>query len=55
MSSISRTGNLGRLGLALRAGDVVLTGSLTSIVRVQPADTVRASFTRIGSVGVRLG
>lgn len=46
--------HLGRLGLALRAGDVVLTGSLTSIVRVQPADTVRASFTRIGSVGVRL-
>ena len=46
--------HLGRLGLALRAGDVVLTGSLTSIVRVQPADTVRASFTRIGSVGVKL-
>jgi 2-keto-4-pentenoate hydratase len=45
--------HLGRLGLALRAGDVVLTGSLTAIVRVQSADTVRASFTRIGSVGVR--
>lgn len=45
--------HLGRLGLALRAGDVVLTGSLTSILRVQPGDAVRASFTRIGSVGVR--
>jgi 2-keto-4-pentenoate hydratase len=46
--------HLGRLGLSLRTGDVVLTGSLTAIVRVQPADTVRASFTRLGSVGVRL-
>src|SRR5688572_4315232 len=45
--------HLGRLGRALRAGDVVLTGSLTSIVRVRPGDIVRASFTRLGSVGVR--
>jgi 2-keto-4-pentenoate hydratase len=45
--------HLGGLGLGLRAGDVVLTGSLTSIVRVQRGDTVRAGFTRIGSVAVR--
>jgi 2-keto-4-pentenoate hydratase len=44
--------HLAGLGSGLKAGDVVLTGSLTRIHRVQPGDHVRAAFTRLGSVGV---
>jgi 2-keto-4-pentenoate hydratase len=41
-------------GLGLKTGDVVLTGSLTAILRPQPGDTLRAAYTRIGSVSLRL-
>ncbi|HEY3066693.1 MAG TPA: fumarylacetoacetate hydrolase family protein [Methylomirabilota bacterium] len=45
--------HLATLGSGLKAGDVVLTGSLTRILRPQAGDTVHAAFTRVGSVGVR--
>jgi len=44
---------LGRLGGRLRAGDVVLTGSISKVFRPKAGDSVRASFTRLGSVACR--
>jgi 2-oxopent-4-enoate/cis-2-oxohex-4-enoate hydratase len=44
---------LGRLGGKLRAGDVVLTGSISKVFRPKTGDSVRAAFTRIGSVSCR--
>jgi len=44
---------LGKLGGRLRAGDVVLTGSISKVFRPKAGDAVRASFTRLGSVGCR--
>jgi 2-keto-4-pentenoate hydratase len=44
---------LGRLGGRLRAGDVVLTGSISKVFRPKAGDSVRASFTRLGSVSCR--
>src|SRR5438552_1368675 len=43
----------GARGLGLRAGDVVMTGSVSKILQVKVGDTVRATFTRLGSVSVR--
>ena len=45
--------HLGSRGLGLRAGDVVMTGSVSQLLRPKAGDTVRASFTRLGSVSVR--
>jgi 2-oxopent-4-enoate/cis-2-oxohex-4-enoate hydratase len=45
--------HLGARGLGLRAGDLVMTGSVSAVLRPRAGDTVRASFTRLGSVGVR--
>jgi 2-keto-4-pentenoate hydratase len=45
--------HLGGRGLGLRAGDVVMTGSVSKILTVTAGDTVRATFTRLGSVSVR--
>ena len=44
---------LGRMGGALRAGDIVLTGSICKVFRPKAGDAVRAAFTRIGSVSCR--
>ncbi|HJR00889.1 MAG TPA: fumarylacetoacetate hydrolase family protein [Methylomirabilota bacterium] len=44
---------LGRMGRGLRAGDVVLTGSISKVLRPTAGQSVRASFTRLGSVGCR--
>jgi 2-keto-4-pentenoate hydratase len=44
---------LGRMGRTLRAGDVVLTGSISKILRAKAGESVRASFTRLGSVACR--
>jgi 2-keto-4-pentenoate hydratase len=44
---------LGKLGGKLRAGDVVMTGSISKIFRPKSGDAVRASFTRLGSVSCR--
>jgi 2-keto-4-pentenoate hydratase len=45
--------HLGGRGLGLRAGDVVMTGSVSKILQPKAGDTVRASYTRLGSVSVR--
>jgi 2-keto-4-pentenoate hydratase len=45
--------HLGERGLALRAGDVVMTGSVSAVLRAKAGDTVRARFTRLGSVSAR--
>ena len=45
--------HLGTRGQGLRAGDVVMTGSVSKILQVKAGDTVRATFTRLGSVSVR--
>ena len=37
-------------GLSLRPGDVVMTGSISKVLRPKAGDTIRARFTRIGSV-----
>ena len=44
---------LGKMGGRLRAGDIVLTGSISKIFRPKAGDSARASFTRLGSVGCR--
>jgi len=44
---------LGKLGGRLRAGDIVLTGSISKVFRPTAGDSVRASFTRLGSVACR--
>ena len=44
---------LGKLGGRLRAGDVVLTGSISKVFRPKAGVSVRASFTRLGSVSCR--
>jgi 2-keto-4-pentenoate hydratase len=45
--------HLGGRGLGLRAGDVVMTGSVSKILQAKAGDAVRATYTRLGSVGVR--
>lgn len=45
--------HLGTRGLALRAGDVVMTGSVSAVLRPKAGDTVRARFTRLGMVSAR--
>ena len=45
--------HLGARGLSLRAGDVVMTGSVSLVLRPKAGDTVRARFTRLGFVSAR--
>jgi 2-keto-4-pentenoate hydratase len=45
--------HLAGLGGGLKVGDVVLTGSLTGILRPQAGDHLRAAFTHLGPVSVR--
>jgi 2-keto-4-pentenoate hydratase len=45
--------HLGTRGLGLRAGDVVMSGSISTLLRPKAGDTVRASFTRLGTVSAR--
>ncbi len=44
--------HLGARGLALKPGDVVMSGSISRLVRPRTGDTVRARFTRLGPVSV---
>lgn len=45
--------HLGARGLGLRAGDVVMSGSVSTLLRPKAGDTVRAAFTRLGAVSTR--
>lgn len=44
---------LGRYGVPLRAGEIVLSGSLVPLEPVKAGDIMRASIDRIGSLAVR--
>lgn len=46
--------HLGARGLGLRAGDVVMTGSVSKLLRPKAGETVRATYTRLGSTVVRV-
>jgi 2-keto-4-pentenoate hydratase len=45
--------HLGARGVGLRAGDVVMTGSVSKVLQPKSGDIVRATYTRLGSVSVR--
>lgn len=45
--------HLGERGLGLRAGDIVMTGSISTLLRPAAGDVVSARFTRLGSVSAR--
>ena len=44
---------LGARGLKLGAGDIVMSGSVSILLRPKAGDAVRATFTRLGSVSAR--
>jgi 2-keto-4-pentenoate hydratase len=45
--------HLASRGLGLRAGDLVMTGSVSLLLRPKAGDSVRATFTRLGTVAAR--
>jgi len=45
--------HLGSRGLGLRPGEVVMSGSVSTVLRPAAGDTVQGTFTRLGSVSVR--
>jgi 2-keto-4-pentenoate hydratase len=45
--------HLGERGLGLRSGDLVMSGSISTLLRPKAGDIVGARFTRLGSVSVR--
>jgi 2-oxopent-4-enoate/cis-2-oxohex-4-enoate hydratase len=45
--------DLGKRGLGLKVGQVVMTGSVSALVRPKVGDSVRATYTRLGSVSAR--
>ena len=47
------TNTLGRLGIPLKAGDVVLSGALGAMVPVQAGDSLRCTIGGIGGCSVR--
>ena len=44
---------LGARGLGLKAGDIVMSGSVSILLRPKAGDAIRATFTRLGSVAAR--
>lgn len=44
---------LKRTGRALRAGDIVMTGSISKVLRPKAGESIGASFSRLGSVSCR--
>jgi 2-keto-4-pentenoate hydratase len=46
--------HLGTRGLALHPGDVVMSGAISKMLRPKVDDTIRASFSRLGSVGIKI-
>ena len=46
--------HLGTRGLTLKPGDVVMSGSISKLLRPTAGDTVRARFARLGSVSVTI-
>jgi 2-keto-4-pentenoate hydratase len=46
--------HLERRGLELKPGDIVITGSISKLLRPKAGDTIRARFTRLGSVAIKV-
>ena len=46
--------HLGTRGLALKPGDVVISGAISKMLRPKAGDTIRARFTRLGSVAIKV-
>lgn len=46
--------HLAARGLALKPGDVVMSGAISKMVRGKSGDTIRASFASLGTVSVKL-
>lgn len=44
---------LGARALGLKAGDIVMSGSVSILLRPKAGEAVRATFTRLGSVAAR--
>jgi 2-keto-4-pentenoate hydratase len=54
LNSLAWVANLlGGRGLGLRAGDIVMSGSVSTLLRPKAGDLVSARFTRLGSVNAR--
>jgi len=45
--------HLGARGLSLKAGHLVMTGSVSALLRPKAGESVRATFTRLGTVSAR--
>ena len=46
--------HLGARGLALKPGDIVMSGAISKIVRPKAGDTIRAKFAHLGSVSIKV-
>ena len=46
--------HLASRGLALKPGDVVMSGAISKMVRPKPGDTIRARFARLGAVSIKV-
>jgi 2-keto-4-pentenoate hydratase len=46
--------HLATRGLALNPGDVVMSGAISKMLRPKVGDTIRARFSRLGSVGIKV-
>lgn len=44
---------LGEIGMSLKAGMVLMTGSIVASFKLKPGDEVRAEYTRLGQVRLR--
>ncbi len=44
---------MGKMGRGLKEGDVVLTGSISKVLRPKAGDAIRASFARLGAISCR--
>jgi 2-keto-4-pentenoate hydratase len=53
LSVVFMANKLAELGLSLKAGMVLLTGSIVSSIPVRPGDSIRIEFTRLGDIGAR--
>lgn len=53
-SIIWLSGKLAELGLGLKAGEIIMTGSFTRQFPIQPGDHIRTTFTGLGAVEVSM-
>jgi 2-oxopent-4-enoate/cis-2-oxohex-4-enoate hydratase len=47
------TNTLGRLGIGLKAGEIILSGSLAALIPVKAGDSLQMSIGGIGNCSVR--